>query len=432
MSVVFQRPYQFVPPHRGNGWPSLIQRFRLIDWHLRLNEGVVSYECRHAERFADSLRRGDGILLAPNHCRYADPIVLGWLAREVGTHLFAMASWHLFNENAMQSFALRRMGGFSLNREGTDRQSLDTAIGILEEAERPLVLFPEGTTNRTNDVLQPLLDGVTFIARTAARRRAKKRGGRLVVHPVALKYLCQSDFSDWADEQLSALEHRIGWRPPLGQTVLQRTRRLAEAMLALREIESFGRSQSGDLRHRRDRLILNLLQRAEQQLELHPEPEDQSVRDRVRKIRTEAVARHVTRADSSPETSRPAPATPSPELKNAVDAADLAQFLLAFPNRYLQPGHVTDTRIVETIQRIQEAMFGKAADTIPLHVVIEVDESIPVPPEKPPRDRSDPILGELETRLSAMLQRLAQEARPVNDPQADGHGTTGERPAARQ
>ena len=174
MTVILDRPYEFVPPYHGNLWPTMIQKLRLIDRHLAGREGVISYELRHSDRFVESLAAGHGILLAPNHCRYADPIVLGWLAREVNTHLFAMASWHLFNTTPFEAFALRRMGAFSIYREGNDRQAIETAITTLVTGERPLVIFPEGTTNRTNDLLKPLLDGVTFIARTAAKKRAKQ------------------------------------------------------------------------------------------------------------------------------------------------------------------------------------------------------------------------------------------------------------------
>ncbi len=60
-SVVVEKPYRFVPPHRGDLWPSFIQRFRLIDFHLRRKEGVVSYEVRHAERLSECIQRHDGI-----------------------------------------------------------------------------------------------------------------------------------------------------------------------------------------------------------------------------------------------------------------------------------------------------------------------------------------------------------------------------------
>lgn len=403
MTVVFQRPYEFVPPHRGDGWPSFIQRFRLIDWHLRRNEGVVSYECRHAARFRESLDAGDGIVLAPNHCRYADPIVLGWLAREVGTHLYAMASWHLFNVSRFQSFALQKMGGFSIYREGPDRQSLETAIGILETAERPLILFPEGTTNRTNDLLKPLLEGVTFVARSAARRRQKKRGGRVVIHPIGLKYLCGTDFSGWAKQQLGEIESRIGWRPSVELTVMQRTVRLAEAMLALKEVEYLGRSQSGDLRHRRDHLMRHLLGETERKLRIEWDGV-REIRERVRRIRTQAASLYFDHGGGRWDRL---------ELENAVAAADLAQHLLSFPDCYLEPGKVTDTRIVETVQRMQESVFGKASETMPLHAVIEVDEAIEVPPDRPPRDAADPLLEQLRKRLESMVQRLAGEATPV-------------------
>ncbi len=96
-SIIVEKPYRFVPPHRGNWVPSLIQRLRLVDWYLNRFEGIESYEIRGADFLRNSLAAGHGVLLTANHCRYADPIAMGWLAREVKTHVYAMASWHLFN-----------------------------------------------------------------------------------------------------------------------------------------------------------------------------------------------------------------------------------------------------------------------------------------------------------------------------------------------
>ncbi len=403
MTVVFKRPYEFVPPHRGNAWPSMIQSFRVVDWYLKRKEGVVSYECRHLERLKESLDRGDGILLAPNHCRYADPLVLGWPARDVGSHVYAMASWHLFNEGWFDSFAIQKMGGFSINREGTDRKSLDTAIGILAAAERPLILFPEGTTNRTNDVLKPLLDGVAFIARSAARRRAKDSGGKVVILPVGMKYLCTSDdVTDWVDPQLCRLEERLGWRKPIDQTLMQRTVRLAEALLSLKEIQYLGHSESGRLPDRRDGLIEHLLQSTEQRLGIDSSGNDDT-RERVREIRGEVVKQFFGDTQDDCERTR---------LKNDVTAADLAQELLSYPDCYLTPGEVTDTRIVETIQRMQEKLFGVADPTVSLRVVIDFDEPIEVPTVRRPRGETDPLTVQLRERLTEMLQQLSAEARP--------------------
>lgn len=409
MSVVFDRPYQFVPPHRGNGWPSFIQMFRIVDRYLKKKEGVVSYECRHLDRLRQSLGRGDGILLAPNHCRYADPLVLGWPARQAHTHVYAMASWHLFNKGSWDSFAIQKMGGFSIYREGTDRQSLETAIDILAAAQRPLILFPEGTTNRTNDVLKPLLEGVTFIARTAARRRQKNSGGQVVMHPVAIKYLCSGDIRPWADEQLHQLESRLSWGPTRhrSMTLVERLWRLSEGLLALKEIEWTGSSQTGPLPQRRDALIETLLQQVEARNALTPAA-DATVRDRVRDIRSHVATQYFANREHTD-----APDQHRDHYEADVRAADLAQDLSSHPDCYLTPGQITDTRIVETIQRIQESIQGKANVQVPLHAVIEFDEAIAVPTEKAPRDVEDPLLSQLRQRLEAMLRRLGEEARKI-------------------
>ncbi len=401
MTVVFDRPYQFVPPHRGDLWPSFIQTFRIVDAYLKKKAGVVAYECRGLHHVRDSLDRGDGILLAPNHCRYADPLVLGWPARKLGTHVYAMASWHLFNNGQFDAFAIRKMGGFSINREGTDRQSLETAISILATAERPLILFPEGTTSRTNDVLKPLLDGVSFIARSAARRRAKASDGRVVMHPIAIKYLCETDISDWADQQLTRIEDRLGWQRPIDRSILQRTIRLAEGLLSLKEVQYFGASKSGELAGRRDDLILHLLSTSEQRLGV--EPKDDETQNRVRGIRSDVASKYFS-TDDDIERWR---------LRNDVAAADLAQELSSYPNRYLKEDQVTDARLVETIQRMQENLFGKADFTMPLRAVIQCDEAIVVPAKKATRGESDPLTDQLRDRLTTMLATMSQEAKLI-------------------
>jgi hypothetical protein len=389
-------------------WPSFIQRFRLVDRYLAKKEGIVDHEVRGIDHLRQSLNRGDGILLAPNHCRYADPLVIGWPARELGTHVFAMASWHLFNTGWFDTFAIRKMGGFSIHREGPDRKSLDTAIGVLAEAQRPLILFPEGTTNRTNDVLKPLLDGVAFIARSAARRRAKT-GGEVVMHPVGLKYLCVGDAKPWAMQQLDELERYLGWAPKRHLHVLERTIGLAEAMLALKEIEHTGSSISGPLPQRRDSLMEHLLATAETELSIDGVGD---VRDRVRQIRSEVVTRHF---QQSSQLSQSRFDTNRQRLTQYAHNADLAQELSSYPDCYLQGDQVTDTRIVETIQRIQEMFLGAANVDVSLKVVIQFDEAIKVPAAKPKRGQTDPLMQQLDTRLTSMVEALSLESVSVVD-----------------
>lgn len=403
MSVVFSRPYQFIPPDRSDLWPTLIQFLRIPDKHVKKKEGIVTHECRGLEHLRDSLNRGDGIVLTPNHSRYNDPIVMGWPAREAKTHVYAMASWHLFNAGWLDHFAIRKMGGFSIHREGSDRQSLETAIRIVAEADRPLILFPEGTTSRTNDHVMPLLDGVTFIARSAARKRAKQSGGRVVIHPVGLKYLCTSDVEPWAAKQLTGLEKQIGWTPKNNVPIRERTVQVVEALLSLKEIEYLGASVSGSLPERRDALIEHLLSTTEKRLGMESDT-TALPRTRARQIRTEISTQYFAGAKS--ETDKQA------LLRDAV-ATDLAQELTTYLESYLMPETVTDTRLVETIQRMQESFLGKYDVSMPMKAVIQIDEPIEVPPKKAPRDTSDPVLDQVSERLHHMIGQLASEARPL-------------------
>ena len=79
--IIVEKPYKFVPPHRGSWIPSLIQKVRLVDKYLSFFEGIESYEIRRTDLLKSSLDSKRSILLAPNHCRYADPLAMGFLAR---------------------------------------------------------------------------------------------------------------------------------------------------------------------------------------------------------------------------------------------------------------------------------------------------------------------------------------------------------------
>lgn len=405
MSVVVEKPYRFVPPHRGNLWPSLIQRTRVVDHYLRKKDGVVSYECRYPERLVASLEADHGILLTPNHCRYADPLVLGWLSRRIDRHLYAMASWHLFNASRFDMFSLPKMGAFSIFREGVDRQSIETAIQILTDAERPLLIFPEGTTNRTNDFMRPLLDGPTFVARTAARRRAKAGRGKVVIHPIGIKYLFRGDIEVWADTALAELERHLSWHPRPDLPLLPRIARVAEGLLSLKEVEHFGHSQSGLLDPRRDALVEFLLHPIERRYVGEVQPVD--VLTRVRTVRSKLMP--ILLDPGTVEEQRR-------QVRRAVADVDLAQQLSSYPSGYLDPATVTDTRVLETIERLQEDSLGRSRWPGPLHAVMEVGEAIEVPAERTARGGSDPLLDQISEQLREMLERLAAEANPLRRP----------------
>lgn len=404
VSVIVEKPYRFVPPHRGDWWPSLIQKLKLYERHLRNTDGVVDYEIRNPELLEASLRSGHGIMLAPNHSRYADPLVLGWLAKRVKTHVFAMASWHLFNMGAFNAFSIQKMGAFSVFREGLDKQSIETAIGILDKAERPLVLFAEGATFRANDRLQPLLEGASLIARTAARRREKHSQGRVVIHPIAIKYVFQGDIYEWADRSLTALEQRLTWEPDSHKPLRRRITRVADGLLALKEVQYLGSPQSGNVVQRQTQLTKALLEQVEAKWKTNTldATDVGSVLNRVKAMRQLMFPELLN--PSSGEERRA-------EIRRDLQALELAQQLASFPVGYLTEPPVSVTRVLETLENMEEAVFGKTSWPGPLKAIVEVGEAIDVPAERAPRRQEDPLMTELSQRLQGMLKGLASEPR---------------------
>ena len=400
--IIIEKPYQFVPPHRGNFLPKVILKLGIVPWYLRKFEGVVSHQLYGVDHLRESMRQGHGVLLAPNHCRYADPLVMAFLAREAQVPMFAMASWHLFQQSRWQKWALSTMGAFSVYREGLDRQSLDTAIDMLTNPKRPLVVFPEGTVFRTNDRLQPLLDGVAFMARTAAKRRAKDGGtGKVVIHPVAIKYVFHGNLEKSVDPTLDALEKRLTWTLLRETTTLQRIHRITLAMLSLKEIEYLGAAQQGNIEERQQRLVDHLLCPLEQEW-LGKSVVD-TIIPRIKSLRMKIVPEMTTGELDERERER---------RWTHLSRIYLSQQIASYPPDYII-SPTTDTRILETVERLEEDITDRAGMHGPLEVIIEIDEPIEVPTDRTPRGEEDPIMRRLRERMQSMLDRLSTHSNPI-------------------
>ncbi len=399
--IIVAKPYRFIPPHRGNWIPWLVQRLRVIDFYLRRYEGVHSHEVRGIEFLKDSLAQGHGVLLAPNHCRYADPLALAWIARLANVNLFSMASWHLFHQGWFQAFAMRMCGAFSVYREGLDRHSLETAIDILAGAQRPLVVFPEGAVFRTNDQLQPLLEGVAFLARSAARRRAKLDQGQVVIHPVAIKYVLRADVRECVEPAIKDLEQRFTWQGfEYGGDLVARVSRLEEALLALKEIQFLGAAQTGDLAQRRGRLIASLLDSVDQ--EWLGRRQDAEIIPRIKQLRSIMLPQLLDRATSVARVR---------EIWAALAKLYLAQQVASYPKGYLD--YPSSTRLLETVERLEEDVTDRARTYRPLHVILQIDHAIRVDPERSTREGTDPLMTKLSGCLQHMLDELTHAASPL-------------------
>ncbi len=389
-NVVITKPYRFVPPHRGRFWWRVFQP--ILPIYLRKTAGIVSVESRHAERLRASLDAGHGVILAPNHCRPCDPMVLGPLSFEVGRPFFIVASWHVFHQSWLQTFLLPRLGVFSIYREGTDREALKTAMNVTAEAARPLVIFPEGVISRHNDRLNHLMEGTALMARGAAKQRAAANPpGKVVVHPVAIRYLFDGDIATAVPPVLRDIEHRLTWQPQDDLPLKDRIAKIGGALLALKEVEFFGAAQPGSIDERLGRLIDRLLVPLE--AEWVKGRREKEIVGRVKLLRTAIVPEIVSGSLGEAELQR--------RWRHLADMY-LAQQLSLYPPDYLA-ANPTPERVLETVERFEEDLTDRARVHLPMRAVVEVGEAIEVSAERTRGTDGDPLMGAIREQLESML-----------------------------
>ncbi len=112
----------------------------------------------------DNIPKEGAIILAGNHTNLIDAaLMLGGPKRVV--HM--MAKKELFNTKLKSKF-FRSMGCISVDRSIHDENAKSEAISVLEN-EEVLGIFPEGTINKTNELLLPFKYGaVSFAKKTNA------------------------------------------------------------------------------------------------------------------------------------------------------------------------------------------------------------------------------------------------------------------------
>jgi 1-acyl-sn-glycerol-3-phosphate acyltransferase len=396
-NIVITKPYEFVPPLDSWFWNRIFGA--VLARYLHWKYGVAKREYRGVERLRASCAAGHGIVLAPNHSRPCDPMSICLLCAQAGQPFYLMASWHLFMQGPLLRWQCRRAGAFSVYREGVDRESLRAAIDILVNNRRPLVLFGEGAVTRTNDRLRDLQDGAAFIARTAAKQRAKQNPpGKVVIHPVAMHYYFDGDIELAAGSVLDEIETRLSWRKQ-DLRLLPRIAKVMDGLLAMKEVEYLGRPHIGSFAERQKFLLEAILSPLEKQWLSGQAAED--VIERVKRIRTALVPEMVA-GRLSPE-----------EMKRRWRIlADVyyAQTLSCYPPDYLD-GQPTVERILETIERMDEDLNDNARIHRPMRLVIEVGDALEVPAGRERGGAGDPLMIELRRRLEAMIASLAAECK---------------------
>lgn len=396
--IIFEKPYEFIPATHATFWPSVIKLY--LRRFLRKAYAVHSVEGRNIDRLKASIDAGHGILVTPNHSRMCDPFVLGQATRPLRTHYYVMVSWHAYQQSWFRAKMIRWTGGFSVYREGTDRRAVTEAIDLLAAAKRPVIVFPEGALSRHNDQLMAMMDGVSLMARAAAKRRAKNNPpGKVVVHPVAIRYFFQGNLEETLTPVLNNIESHFAWRPKQGKPLLERIRDVGEAYLALKEIEYFGHAREGDIYHRVDDLIDHVLLPLEEEWGITDRASH--VVGRVKDLRVAILPDMVDGNLTEEERER---------RWQQLSASYYAQQLSCYPRDYILGKCNMPEHVLETVESLEEDLMDQFQLHGPIHAVVDIGNPIEVSEKRDRNAEVDPVMAGIEAQLTSMLSELAAES----------------------
>ena len=405
--IFIEKPYRFVKPLMSN-WFARLMNTGLIHRPMLWSESIVSIESRGVELLQKSIDDDHAIMMIPNHPRTSDPVVMFHLMRQVNTPIFAMASWHLFNQNWMVSAIIWLYGAYSVNREGLDKSSINFTISALQNNVRPLLMFPEGATSRTNDSLMPYLDGATFLARTAARRRQKNEQKKTVIHPISIRYLFLGDAEKELERLMLAIEAELKFELDPNLAPPARVMLAVEKLVELKEKEFDIQGDKNCSTWQRCQHLANAVME-EAEVRCFGKPSQQNISNRIGEIRTHVFPQLL-------KDSELAVGELTAEQRNIrwrdLERTYLAWQMASYPKDYLAENPSAD-RLLEIAAKVLEDLTDQRRKCGEQKVVIEVCQPIEVPPEKYRGTEPDPLIGMVRSQLLEKIGQLEGECKPL-------------------
>jgi hypothetical protein len=188
------------------------------------------------------------------------------------------------------------------------------------------------------------------------------------------------------------IENRLSWQPQNQLSMIDRIIKAGHGLLALKEIEYLGASQSGNAKGRLQRLSDHLLEPLEKEWNAGRREADAMAR--VKRLRSAILPDMIQGELSEEEIGR--------RWRQLADLY-LVQQLHCYSGDYLADDP-TPERLLETVERYEEDLTDNARPHPPLHVVISVGEAIEATPTRDRSVESDPISTELRAQLERMLE----------------------------
>ncbi|MFT5856585.1 MAG: hypothetical protein ACI8XO_003839 [Verrucomicrobiales bacterium] len=339
------KPYQFFPP---NPSPTVIRIAHWLNHQIILpgpNHRISELQIDGDERLRELIASGAHILFLPNHSTHSDPHIMSEVHRQLGIPSAFMAAYDVFLRSKLNAWVIQRTGSFSVDREGSDRKAMSTAIEVLKSV-RSLTVFPEGNVYFTNDRITAFLEGAAFIG-----VKAQKDLGDAPVYavPVAIKATHLVDQRAAVLDRIDKAAAMAGCACDRGGDPLLELRRIGQLALEnhLLEHDFDIPNDSQPIHDTLEEAAATLINSLESEIGLKPKTGD-SLIDRVRKIRSKI---HQVRIGSRSEVS-------TEKATAWADRAILALRILGYTGNYCAENPSVD-RFAETAEKLIEDLHSK-------------------------------------------------------------------------
>ena len=358
------QPYRYFSPKRIalTTWVLLFYNRRR---YLPRRKQIMSVAPSGAEAVRQAWRRGDKLLFVPNHPTHADAPIVIEAQRQIGVRSQFMAAYDVFLRGRLDAWVMRRLGAFSVDREGSDKRALTQAMSALTGRRDALTIFPEGNVYLQNDQVTPFHDGAAFLGLRAAKQLAQQ-GRRLLVAPVSIKATYLTDIREALIARLRQLGEDVGVPMQSDQTPLEAMRQIGVAglhrNLAQRGVDA---PKAESLTELIQQSAGAVLERLESKLDIEP-TEGAGLIDRVRQVRR---AIHEVRTDEARAIDHAAAAT-------WADEAMVAFRIASYSGQYVAANPTLD-RYAETIEKLSEDFYDRLPDPFgPRQALVHFNEPI--------------------------------------------------------
>lgn len=398
-------PPQWWEPKLSPLWVKLSRPRR---WRqLSRGQKLTGVDTTGLEHVAQAVKEGKGVLITPNHSAHYDSVALYSAMDKISQPIYIMTAWQVFAMSTrFECWGMQRLGCFSIDRESTDRQAFKQAVKVLQEEPHPLVIFPEGDIYHVSDRVTPFREGAAAIALSATKRSERP----IVAIPCGIKFRYVDDPTESLLELMGRLEDRILLRPHANARLPERIYRLAEAALALKELDYLGTSRTGTVKERIAHLTNAVLSQLESRHQLHAK--GCTPPERVKNLRQCIIRKlegHADHVEQRPQEDTPSLLAPAEQqtLEREMNDLFFVMQLYSYPGDYLE-GDPSIERLAETLDKFEEDILGVALPTVRgrRRVEVQFGEPIPVGGAEDRRNGTQQLTIQLQDRVQEILNRL--------------------------